>query len=78
MLTNWRALVADFHEVYSVDLTPEFMRTRSWRWFMVRLDGLLARPPRIEQVETTKGTRIVRFPTTRLGNVLTPPEWPKN
>lgn len=35
----------DFADTYSCDLDDPGVRPRSWRWFIVRLHGLLNRPP---------------------------------
>jgi hypothetical protein len=61
--------------VYGVELTPDLMRDRTWSWFLIRLAGLFTRAHLIEQFETRKGVRLVRVPTTRLGTILTPPDW---
>jgi hypothetical protein len=54
-----------------VDLTPELLRTRSWRWLAVRIGGLLAKPPAI----ITDDGRVI--PSTRLGMALNPPGPPR-
>jgi hypothetical protein len=35
------------HEVYGLDLSCGVMRERSWRWFLIRLYGLLSADSRI-------------------------------
>lgn len=35
------------HEQYGLDLSSGVMRTRSWRWFLIRLYGLLSADSRI-------------------------------
>ena len=41
---EWDLIEADFAEVFGTDLDDPAVRPRSWRWFMVRLHGLLNRP----------------------------------
>jgi hypothetical protein len=45
---QWARLEADFHDVYGVDLEAVF-RVKSWRWFMVRVDGLLSCDSRLRR-----------------------------
>jgi hypothetical protein len=45
---QWARLEADFHDVYGVDLEAVF-RVKSWRWFMVRVDGLLSCDSRLHR-----------------------------
>jgi hypothetical protein len=49
MLGRWSLIEADFQEVYGVDLTA-VRGQRSWRWFVVRLAGLLSTESRIQRV----------------------------
>lgn len=49
MLEKWSLIEADFQEVYGVDLTA-VRGQRSWRWFVVRLAGLLSTESRIQRV----------------------------
>jgi hypothetical protein len=44
----WPLLEADFHEAFGVDLETVFW-VKSWRWFAVRVDGLLASDSRIHR-----------------------------
>lgn len=43
LLTQWNLIEWDFHHTLHVDL-PTVIRGRSWRWFRVRVGGLLATP----------------------------------
>lgn len=48
ILTNWRLVEADLHDVYGIDVEDrELMRSRSWRWLEVRITGLLAADTRL-------------------------------
>ncbi len=49
MLERWNLIEADFQEVYGVDLTA-VRGQRSWRWFVIRLAGLLSTESRIQRV----------------------------
>lgn len=49
MLERWNLIEADFQEVYGVDLAA-VRHSRSWRWFVVRLSGLLSTESRIQRV----------------------------
>jgi hypothetical protein len=71
-------VVADFQEVYTLSLTPTFLRTQTWPWLASRVIGLLSRPARYVQIEVKDGTQIIRVPTTRLGMALYPPAWPES
>ncbi|WP_327671819.1 MULTISPECIES: hypothetical protein [unclassified Streptomyces] len=52
------------HEVYGLDLsTPGLLRERSWRWFRIRLWGLVSADSRISrhfQPPEPKGPRTPR------------------
>lgn len=49
MLGEWTKLEADFQQHYGIDLTdPTIRRHRSWRWFRVRLMGLLSIESRLQ------------------------------
>lgn len=49
MLEEWNKIENDFQQHYGVDLTdPLVRRRRSWRWFKVRLIGLLQIESRIQ------------------------------
>lgn len=48
-LRLWALVEADFHEVYGVDLSA-VKRTRTYRWFLVRLIGLLSTESRVQRV----------------------------
>lgn len=51
MLRHWRLVEVDFQEVYGIDLaTPGLLRARSWRWFLLRLVGLLSTEGRVQRV----------------------------
>jgi hypothetical protein len=48
ILANWPLLESDFQSEYGLDLgNPEIRSARSWRWFWVRLSGLLASDTRL-------------------------------
>jgi hypothetical protein len=38
---------ADFQDTHHIDLSSGILRERSWRWFLVRLYGLLSADSRI-------------------------------
>jgi hypothetical protein len=54
-----------------IDLSSGIMRERSWRWFSVRVSGLLNKPPSL--IVTPDG-KVHSIPSTRLGAALYPPE----
>ncbi|XIG72024.1 hypothetical protein C1N81_00410 (plasmid) [Streptomyces sp. SGAir0957] len=37
------------HEVYGLDLSSGVMRERTWRWFLIRLYGLLSADSRVSR-----------------------------
>lgn len=42
LIGHWKLIEADMHEHYGIDLSePGLLQSRDWRWFKVRLDGLL-------------------------------------
>lgn len=43
LLERWPLLVADFHHLLGIDLEAVFW-ARTWRWFEVRVGGILAHP----------------------------------
>jgi hypothetical protein len=48
ILEQWAAIEADFHSEYGVDLDdPKVRRRKSWRWFVVRVRGLLMADTRL-------------------------------
>jgi hypothetical protein len=48
LLEQWPLVEADMHDVYGLDLSsPGLLRERSWRWFKVRLYGLLSADSRV-------------------------------
>lgn len=47
ILAHWEALEADFQETYNLDLDSGVLDTRTWRWFRVRVVGLLHRNNRL-------------------------------
>ncbi|BCJ64153.1 hypothetical protein [Polymorphospora rubra] len=50
ILAKWPLLEADMHEVYGVDLEDRgLLRSRSWRWWKVRVQGLLAADTRLHR-----------------------------
>lgn len=46
LIGQWKLLESDFHEVYGADLSREVHR-QTWRWFDVRVQGLLAADTRL-------------------------------
>ena len=42
LIAQWELLEPDFHQVYGADLDE--CRHKSWRWFRVRLHGLMSDP----------------------------------
>lgn len=46
MLGAWIAVELDFqdHKIYGIDLESGILRERSWRWFQVRIVGLITDP----------------------------------
>lgn len=51
MLGEWNAIEADFQQTYGIDLSdPAVRHRRSWRWFKVRLAGLLQVESRIQVI----------------------------
>lgn len=64
VLGQWAAIEADFASHYGVDLSDELDR-RTWRWFRVRLAGLMT------ALTIAPSGRWV--PVTRLGLALNPP-----
>ncbi|WP_432164861.1 hypothetical protein [Streptomyces sp. bgisy031] len=49
-MEQWPLVEADMHEVYGIDLSePLLLRQRSWRWFRIRLWGLLSAESRISR-----------------------------
>jgi hypothetical protein len=52
-MQRWELLELDFQEVYGLDLVngdSDLMRRRSWRWFRVRVLGLLSTESRLQRV----------------------------
>lgn len=47
ILSQWALIEADWHSEYGQELTPGLLGERSWRWFRVRLGGLLAADTRL-------------------------------
>ncbi|MFG2059663.1 hypothetical protein ACGFI9_37195 [Micromonospora sp. NPDC048930] len=48
MLTHWRLIEADLHDVYGIDVEDRpLMRDRSWRWLEIRISGLLCADTRL-------------------------------
>jgi len=51
LLAHWTLVELDFQEVYGIDLAaPGFLRSRTWRWVMVRIVGLLSTKGRVQRV----------------------------
>jgi hypothetical protein len=48
IFAQWSLVEADFHEFYNVDLEDVFW-VKSWRWFTVRVDGLLGCDSRLQR-----------------------------
>jgi hypothetical protein len=48
IIAQWSLLEADFSSEYGVELEDAFL-TRSWRWFTVKLSGLLAADTRLSR-----------------------------
>jgi hypothetical protein len=49
MLGEWNKIEADFQQHYGIDLSdPGVRHHRSWRWFKVRLGGLLSIESRLQ------------------------------
>lgn len=69
VLQHWGLVEADLHEHYGIDLDDPVLANRTWRWFRVRVLGLIDAPP--VWIPTDKGFRAV--PSTRLGLALNPP-----
>lgn len=72
ILENWGFLEADFHSEYGVDVSsPKLRRRKTWRWFAVRVKGLLASPEsrlgRVFQPDPEE-------PSTSTNNTQTDPE----
>lgn len=44
IFTSWEALEVDFASFFHLDLTPELLTAKSWRWFAVRLSRILGDP----------------------------------
>ncbi|QHB37243.1 tail assembly chaperone [Gordonia phage Gudmit] len=44
IFTSWEALEVDFASFFHLDLTPELLTEKSWRWFAVRLSRILGDP----------------------------------
>lgn len=42
LLAQWDRVECDFQEHYGIDLSSGVLEHRSWRWFRVRLVGLLS------------------------------------
>lgn len=51
MLERWVLLEQDFQEIYGIDLAePGLLTSRTWRWMVVRMNGLLSTEGRIQRV----------------------------
>jgi len=51
LLDHWPLVEVDFQEVYGIDLGERgLLRTRSWRWFMLRAFALLSSESRVQRV----------------------------
>jgi hypothetical protein len=66
ILTHWNAIEADFQDL-GIDLASGILRERSWRWFAVRVMGLINKPPGF----MPDGAQM---PLTRIGLALNPPK----
>lgn len=50
ILGEWNLIETDFQEVYGLDISDPAIRTgRSWRWFLVRLAGLMITECRVQR-----------------------------
>lgn len=49
LLGQWPLVEADFQETYGLDLSGGLLGERSWRWFQVRLYGLLSADSRLSR-----------------------------
>lgn len=68
ILHYWNAIEADFQDL-GIDFGSGILRERSWRWFTVRVTGLLTKPPVVTKLNDGKYHQI---PQTRLGLALNP------
>ncbi|XVU25812.1 hypothetical protein ACQPZJ_01770 [Actinoplanes sp. CA-054009] len=50
ILTRWRTVEADLHQVYGIDLDePGLLRRRTWRWLEGKILGLLDTKSRLSR-----------------------------
>ena len=74
VLREWNAIEADLQD-RGLDVSDRrLLRSRTYRWLRVRIEGLLTVPPVIHYAPTEDGYKLVRIPQTRLGLALDPPE----
>lgn len=66
ILEHWPLVEADLHQFYGIDLTPEIVRERTWRWLRGRIEALFALPP---VISISQGVSIT-VPATRIGLVF--------
>lgn len=57
------------HDVYGADLGDRALDSRSWRWFKVRLFGLLNRPPLLGEWTTRLQTALYPPPAAGQANL---------
>ena len=51
LLRVWTLVEIDFQQVYGIDLsTPGLLESRTWRWIVARIVGLLSTEGRIQRV----------------------------
>ncbi len=50
-LEHWVLVEIDFQQVYGIDLsTPGLLESRTWRWMVARIVGLLSTEGRVQRV----------------------------
>ena len=47
VIEHFNDIETDFHEIYGVDFGDGVLEQRDWRWFKIRVEGLLIRDSRL-------------------------------